>query len=129
MSFANQSRGPFEIDSVDQPPNSNYQESTSDNQQTDTADQQDEKQLSDEKFADNIYGILSDTNETNRGRVIGLSKLISFWQSFEIWQGSKDKQLFSIMKILLCEFRWQYFVFVYLIGKNLSDKIDKILAW
>ena len=68
MSFANQSRGPFEIDSVDQPPNSNYQESTSDNQQTDTADQQDEQKLSDDEFDDNIYKNLSesDTNETNQ---------------------------------------------------------------
>ena len=101
MSFATQSQGPFEIDCVYQPPNSNYQESTSDNQQTDTADQQEEYELSDNELDDNNHenSSESDTNETNR--VIGISKPISRWYSFEISTGSKDSQSFSIIKTLL----------------------------
>ena len=55
MSFATQSHGPVEIDSVEKPPNTIDQGLACDNQQAGTADQQDEYESSDEEFEDNTH--------------------------------------------------------------------------
>ena len=66
ISYATQSHGPVEIDSVEKPPNTSDQESACDNQQAGTADQQDEYESSDEEFEDNTResSSESDTDET-----------------------------------------------------------------
>ena len=46
ISYATQSHGPGEIDSVEKPPNTSDQESACDNQQAGTTDQQDEYESS-----------------------------------------------------------------------------------
>ena len=67
ISYATQSHGPGEIDSVEKPPNTSDQESACDNQQAGTADQQDEYESSDEEFKDNTHesSSESDTDETS----------------------------------------------------------------
>ena len=69
MSYATQSHGPVEIDSVEKPPNTSDQESACDNQQAGTADQQDEYESSssDEEFEDNTHesSSESDIDETS----------------------------------------------------------------
>ena len=70
ISYATQSHGPVEIDSVEKPPNTSDQESACDNQQAGTADHQDEYESSDEDFEDNTHE--SSTDETSH-------KAESFW--------------------------------------------------
>ena len=55
MSFATQSHGPVEIDSVEKSPNTIDQGLACDNQQAGIADQQDEYESSDEEFEDNTH--------------------------------------------------------------------------
>ena len=68
ISYATQSHGPGEIDSVEKPPNTSDQESACDNQQAGTADQQDEYESSDDGFEDNAYesSSESDTDGTSK---------------------------------------------------------------